>query len=148
MTVMDPHPQPRVVATGAHRCDAVDLFLFSAACWLPHRLHYDAQFAETEGMSALPVHGPLQASWLSSLVDQWARAQGGVLVEMSARNVSPAYVEDALEAQVAIDRTESDETGTIVLLRLTVMRDDGTYTTTGSAKVRFSGAAALTNQVA
>lgn len=144
---MDPDPQPRVIATEAHRCDAVDLFLFSAACWLPHRLHYDAQFAETEGMSALPVHGPLQASWLSSLVDQWARARGGVLVEMSARNVSPAYIEDALEAQVEIDRTESDESGTIVLLRLTVMRDDGKYTTTGSAKVRFQGAAALDHQV-
>jgi hydroxyacyl-ACP dehydratase HTD2-like protein with hotdog domain len=134
--VTDRLPQSQVIAAESRSCDAVDLFLFSAACWLPHRLHYDAAFAETEGMRALPVHGPLQASWLSQLVDQWARARGGVLVRMSARNVSPAFVGDALRAWAAVESAISDEAGT-VSLQLEMLRDDGTCTTVGHATVRF-----------
>ncbi len=39
----------------------VQLFLYSAATWNPHRIHYDAEYARFEGHPDVIVHGPLQA---------------------------------------------------------------------------------------
>lgn len=40
----------------------LELFLFSAAGWHPHRIHFDEPYAtEVEGHPAVVVHGPLQA---------------------------------------------------------------------------------------
>lgn len=42
--------------------EPLELFLFSAAGWHPHRIHYDQVYAtEVEGHPAVVVHGPLQA---------------------------------------------------------------------------------------
>jgi len=59
--------------------DEIDLFLFSAACWLPHRIHYDRRYAQSEGLNDIAIHGPLQASWLSQLAAAWVRAHSGTL---------------------------------------------------------------------
>ena len=37
------------------------LFLYSAASFNPHRIHYDRSYAEYEGHEDIVVHGPLQA---------------------------------------------------------------------------------------
>lgn len=45
-----------------HTFTTTDLFLFSAAGWHPHRVHYDQAYTrEVEGHVDLLVHGPLQA---------------------------------------------------------------------------------------
>ena len=44
------------------------LFLYSAATHNPHRIHYDRDYALTEGHADIIVHGPLQGAWLSQYV--------------------------------------------------------------------------------
>ena len=46
----------------SHTFTSLDLFLFSAVSWHPHRIHFDQDYArEEEGHADLLVHGPLQA---------------------------------------------------------------------------------------
>ena len=55
------------------------LFLFSAATNNPHRIHYDRDYAATEGHPDVLVHGPLQGAWMHQFVAGWAGARGRVL---------------------------------------------------------------------
>ncbi len=49
------------------------LFLFSAATWNPHRIHYDAPFAmDEEGHPGVIVPGPLMGAWMTRLVEEWS----------------------------------------------------------------------------
>lgn len=77
---------------GRYRMDAVDLFLFSAACALPHRIHYDEEFARGEGFDGLPVHGPLQAALVAQAFDRAGRRAGLRVTGLRIRHLSPAYV--------------------------------------------------------
>lgn len=67
--------------------DEALLFRFSALTYNAHRIHYDRNWAQTEGYSDLVVHGPLQALMMGELV----RRVGGGLVgkEIAYRLVSP-----------------------------------------------------------
>ena len=55
------------------------LFLYSAATHNPHRIHYDRDYALTEGHPDIIVHGPLQGAWLSQYVTDWAGPRGRML---------------------------------------------------------------------
>ena len=48
--------------------DKTQLFFFSAATYNGHRIHYDKQWAESEGYDDVLVHGPLQAALLSRAI--------------------------------------------------------------------------------
>jgi len=43
-------------------CDEVLLFRYSALTWNAHQIHYDYNWAQSEGYSGVLVHGPLQAT--------------------------------------------------------------------------------------
>ena len=52
-----------------HRCDSVQLFLYDAALWNAHRIHYDQPYATgVEGYPGLIVHGPMVATLLLDLL--------------------------------------------------------------------------------
>jgi DNA-binding IclR family transcriptional regulator/acyl dehydratase len=118
--------------------DPVDLFFFSAACWLPHRIHYDADFAQSEGLEGTPVHGPLQAAWLSELVSDWAKANGGRLVSLSVRNLRPAYPTGSLTCRASMDGHEPGPGGEVYSFTLSVEDADQHTTSEGSARVLIS----------
>ncbi|MGI9616338.1 MAG: hypothetical protein ACR2QO_25710, partial [Acidimicrobiales bacterium] len=52
------------------------LFLYSAASFNPHRIHYDRDYAGIEGHADVLVHGPLQGSWLTQYLTDWAGPRG------------------------------------------------------------------------
>ena len=114
--------------------DEVDLFLFSAACWLPHRIHFDQEFARSEGLQTVAVHGPLQAAWLVQLASQWAAEQGARLVSSVVRHVEPAYPREVLHATLAVTGID-DDGGQAVTIGLRRAKADGTLTTVGSARI-------------
>jgi hydroxyacyl-ACP dehydratase HTD2-like protein with hotdog domain len=81
--------------------DPVDLFQFSAALWLTHRIHYDQQYTtEVENHPAMPVHGPLQAVYMAQAVTRHVagRRPGcrSQIVCFQYRHNAPAYVGAAL----------------------------------------------------
>lgn len=82
------------------------LFLYSAASFNPHRIHYDRAYAEFEGHEDLLVHGPLQGSWLTQFLTDWAGPKGR-LVNVNWQNRASAYPNQELEFHgvvTAIDR--------------------------------------------
>lgn len=124
---------PEPTASGVSRTfsvDAVDIFLFSAACWLAHRIHYDSAFAREEGLDEIPVPGPLQSAWLAQLAEEWARSRGRRVVTMQVRNVRPAY-----PGEYVAELTSGDD-GT---LQAHVRAADGTVVTEGRIGVTGAG---------
>lgn len=118
------------VPTQVREPSAVDIFMFSAAAWLLHRIHYDTPFTrEHEGHPGLLIHGPLQGVYLVQAAEAWLGAST-TLSSITYRHLSPAYVGDALHVGGRV--TASDESG--VDLELWARKPDGTTTTTGNAR--------------
>ncbi len=109
------------------------LFLYSAATWNPHRIHYDRDYAVVEGHADVIVHGPLQGAWLTQYVTDWA-GPGARLMRARWQNRASALPERDLVfggEVVAVD-------GDVVELAVTE-RDaaDGTVLMPGGATVRL-----------
>jgi hydroxyacyl-ACP dehydratase HTD2-like protein with hotdog domain len=108
--------------------DSVDLFMFSAASWLVHRIHYDVPFTtEHDGHPGLLIHGPLQGSFMVQAVQRWLGRKAR-LRSITYRHLSPAYVGDTLDC----GGTVADVDGSRVTMELWIRRGD-TVTTTGTA---------------
>lgn len=91
----------------------VQLFLYSAATWNPHRIHYDVDYARFEGHPDVIVHGPLQGAWLSQYVTDWAGPTGRLL-SLTWQNRASALPETDYQFRgqvTAIDGDASDDTG-------------------------------------
>lgn len=123
------------VATREFSVDAVDLFFFSAACWLPHRIHFDPEFARSEGLKTVAVHGPLQAAWLVHLVSEWAGPRGARLASTVVRHVEPAYPGETLRATVTVTSVEQDTESPVITMDLRLTKPDGALATVGTARV-------------
>lgn len=131
--------QGEIVVSEQGSLDAVDLFLFSAAVGLAHRIHYDDSFARGEGLPGLPVHGPLQAAYLSRIVGSWAREQDGRLVTISFRHSSPLIAGEAFTATARRVPADEQDAAREVVLEV-VLEVDGRTCTEGRATVRLSRA--------
>ncbi|HEV7207557.1 MAG TPA: hypothetical protein VGN54_02330 [Mycobacteriales bacterium] len=114
-----------------------DLFLFSAATWNAHRIHYDQDYVvATEGHEGLLVHGPLQAvQMFQVLINQLA--EGARLQSVRYRHLSALFVgqEVAMSGRLAA-MDEADGTATFDLWIERVQ--DRQRTTTGNATVRLA----------
>lgn len=109
--------------------EAVDLFMFSAAAWLLHRIHYDLPFTtEHEGHPGLLIHGPLQGTYMIQAV-QWWLGPDARLRNITYRHSAPAYLGDQLECGGTI----TEVTGDGFTADLWVRKADGTVTTSGLA---------------
>jgi hydroxyacyl-ACP dehydratase HTD2-like protein with hotdog domain len=84
------------------RPDELELFLFSAALWLPHRIHYDREFALADGHRGLVVHGPLQIARLLEVAGAWSREAGGRIASAEFRHVSPAVAGDSMRLSLEL----------------------------------------------
>ncbi len=111
--------------------DEVDLFSFSAAAWLLHRIHYDLPFTtDHDGHPGLLIHGPLQGTYMIQSV-QWWLGTGAKLASISYRHSSPAYVGDTLSCGGTITAVDRDA-GTFET-ELWVKNSADTVTTSGVA---------------
>jgi len=134
MRAGDPIPELR------RQPDEVDLFLVSAAMWVPHRIHYDRDYCRSEGHQDLLVHGPLQGVWLSQMVSRWAAPTGGRLTRLRYRNRRPVHVGEAVvcRGNVAAVQIEGEER--CAVCEVWIEREsDGERTAVGTAEVRVPG---------
>jgi 3-methylfumaryl-CoA hydratase len=79
--------------------DPVLLFRYSALTYNAHRIHYDREYARSEGYPGLLVHGPLQALLMAEL----ARRSGLSASEYSYRLVFPLYDDQGLVVSAVQD---------------------------------------------
>lgn len=116
--------------------EAVDLFMFSAAAWLLHRIHYDLPFTtEHDGHPGLLIHGPLQGTYMIQSV-QWWLGPDARLRTITYRHSAPAYLGDRLEC----GGTVMEVTGDGFTADLWVRKTDGTVTTSGVATFAWADA--------
>ena len=121
-----------------HTATEISLFLYNAAIWNPHRIHYDSPYTlEIEKHPAIVIDGPLQGDWLAQCVTDWL-GQDGELVTFSYANRRASYLGETLTATGEI--TEKDEVAGTVNVRLGIRNEAGEIIAPGSATVRFSEA--------
>ena len=75
------------------------LFRFSALTYNAHRIHYDREYARTEGYPGLVVHGPLQALLMAELARREATLPAAC--EYSYRLVAPLFDDQGLIVSAA-----------------------------------------------
>jgi hydroxyacyl-ACP dehydratase HTD2-like protein with hotdog domain len=118
-----------------HTATEVSLFLYNAAIWNPHRIHYDAPYtSDVEKHPAIVIDGPLQGDWLAQCVTDWLGADGQ-LVNFSYANRRAAYLGETLTATGEV--IAKDKVTRTVEVRLGIRNETGEIIAPGSAKLKF-----------
>jgi 3-methylfumaryl-CoA hydratase len=115
----------------------VSLFLYNAAIWNAHRIHYDERYTtDVEKHPGVVVDGPLQGDWLTQTVLEWI-GEDAVLVEFQYSNRKAAYLGDSLLSGGTVKAVDAESRQ--VTLDLFIKDEQGDVTAPGSAIVRFPG---------
>jgi hydroxyacyl-ACP dehydratase HTD2-like protein with hotdog domain len=118
-----------------HTATEVSLFLYNAAIWNPHRIHYDAPYtSDIEKHPAIVIDGPLQGDWLAQCVTDWLGSDGH-LMKFSYSNRRAAYLGETLTATGEV--IAKDTTTRTVDVRLGIQNENGEVIAPGLATLKF-----------
>ncbi len=119
-----------------HETDTVGQFLYNAALWNAHRIHFDHPYStKIEGYPGLVVAGPLMGDWLSQCVEEWL-GEDGRLVQFEYSNRRAAFVGDVLLCTGEVN--EVDKSSHTATITLELCNEAGDLLTPGRAVVRFT----------
>ncbi len=129
IAVGDALPERAYVATN------VSLFLYNAAIWNGHRIHYDEPYTKNvEHHPAIVIDGPLQGDWLGQCVLDWL-GDDGALVSFTYSNRRAAYLGETLTATGEV--VAKDAAKGTVEVKLGIRNAAGEIIAPGGAVVRF-----------
>lgn len=115
--------------------DIVQSFLYNAALWNAHRIHFDLPYAtQEEGYPGLVVAGPLMGDWLTQCVLAWL-GEDGRLASIEYSNRQAAYIGETLTTSGKV--LEVDRTAGTATLEVAVRNEAGDVITPGTAVVHF-----------
>ena len=115
--------------------DNVQLFLYNAALWNAHRIHFDYPYAtEVEGYPGLVIAGPLLGDWLTQCVIEWLGSDGE-LKSIEYSNRKAAYIGETLRSGGKVLSLER-ESGSVEL-ELYIKNEADEVITPGVAVVSF-----------
>ena len=118
------------------KVDTVQLFLYNAALWNAHRIHFDQAYATgVEAYPGLVIAGPLMGDWLAQCVMEWLNEEGK-LESIEYRNRRAAYVGETLYSGGSV--LTADPVRGRVTLELFVRNQSDEVILPGSAIVRFA----------
>jgi 3-methylfumaryl-CoA hydratase len=121
--------------TRAHTPTNVSLFVYNAAVWNAHRIHYDAAYTtQIEKHPGIVIDGPLQGDWLAQCVTNWL-GDSGELLRFAYSNRRAAYLGETLTSGGRVSAI--DAAARTVALELFVKNERGEVTSPGSASVRL-----------
>ena len=127
-----------VLPSREFHCNNVQQFLYNAALWNAHRIHFDLPYAtEVEGYPELVVAGPLMGDWLTQCVTEWLNEEGSLrFFEYSNRKA--AYTGETVVAGGRVNSVdpESGDVG----LELQIRNAADEVIAPGGAVVRFPAA--------
>jgi hydroxyacyl-ACP dehydratase HTD2-like protein with hotdog domain len=114
----------------------VQLFLFSAATWNSHRIHYDRAYAQEEGYSDVLVQSHLHAAVIADAVRSFC-GPGARLTAFGWQNRAPAVPGDTLTVTGTVAQAEHGDAGLEVAFELAEhnQRDELCVTATATALV-------------
>ena len=114
----------------------VSLFLYNAAIWNPHRIHYDETYTtEVERHPGVVIDGPLQGDWLAQVVTNWL-GEDGTRIEFEYSNRKASYLGQTLVSGGEI--VSVNPANNRVRLKLFIKDEAGNVTSPGSATVRLN----------
>ncbi len=116
------------------RAEEAELFLYSAASFNPHRIHYDKAYANYEGHQDIVVHGPLQGSWLTQFITDWAGPRARLL-SVQWQNRASAFVGEELSFFGSV--TSVDQANGSVALDIYEQKEDGSVLMPAKATVKL-----------
>ncbi len=117
-----------------HHATNVSLFLYNAAIWNPHRIHYDERYTtDVENHPGIVIDGPLQGDWLTQAVINWLGSDGQ-LVEFEYSNRSASILGETLTS----GGTVTSINGATVTLDIFIRNEAGKVVTPGNAIVRMT----------
>ena len=129
LTVGEALPERSYTATN------VSLFLYNAAIWNPHRIHYDEPYTtDVEKHPGVVIDGPLQGDWLNQVVVNWM-GDSAALTSFNYSNRRASYLGETLTSGGAISAIDKD--ASTVDLELFIKNENGDVITPGTAQVRF-----------
>ncbi len=115
--------------------DNVQLFLYNAALWNAHRIHFDHPYAtQVEGYAGLVIAGPMLGEWLAQCVAEWL-GDDGRLASIEYSNRKASIIGETLRSGgtvTAVDRERREAT-----LDLYIRNEADEVITPGTATVRF-----------
>ena len=119
-----------------HKPSNVSLFLYNAAIWNPHRIHYDETYTKKfEGHPKLVIDGPLMGDWMAQCVSNWLNERGKIC-EFEYRNIQTAYLGDTLTSGgKVLSRVENKK---VLMIDLWIRNSDENKVASGSAKINLN----------
>jgi hydroxyacyl-ACP dehydratase HTD2-like protein with hotdog domain len=118
-----------------HRPTEVQLFRYCATTWNSHRIHFDRDYAASEGYPNVLVQSHLHGAFLTSLCTDFA-GESGHLVRLAYSVRRFACPGDLLRCEATVTRVEPSEGGATVALELREVREsDDVVCAQGEAEV-------------
>jgi hydroxyacyl-ACP dehydratase HTD2-like protein with hotdog domain len=126
------------IATAQVQPREVDLFMFSAASWLTHRIHFDRDYARREGFRDLVIHGPMQGAYLANLLSGAVERVGGRLTELYFRHHQPAYCAEQLSLRAVLKSVVEQDGAWAVGVEVSIRNAEQAIVTSGRATLRVA----------
>ena len=102
----------------------VRMMAYGAATWDFVRLHYDAAYAERNGLPAPLVDGQMLGAFLAQMVQDWAGPRA-FLRKLSFQNRGMVFAGDSITCHGCVESTYSQEGRNLVECRLWIENDRG-----------------------
>ncbi|MGE0801983.1 MAG: MaoC family dehydratase N-terminal domain-containing protein [Lautropia sp.] len=113
---------------------AVMLFRFSAITWNAHRIHYDREYARSEGHPDVLVQAHLHGAWLTRVVTDWMGPMGR-LAAIDWQNRGRAVPGDVLTCSGTVKQVAAEGLVGRVQLELSERNQRGELCVSGAAEV-------------
>ncbi|WP_394729264.1 acyl dehydratase [Altererythrobacter sp. GH1-8] len=119
----------------AYRPDNVQNFMYSAALWNAHRIHFDMPYAtEVEGYPGIVVSGPMLGDWLTQCVIEWLDGKGR-MTHLEYSNRKAAFIGETVTSGGRVISVDHENNSAEV--ELFIKNEAGEVIVPGTAVVAF-----------
>ena len=115
----------------------VSIFLFGVAFWTPHRVHYDKEWARSEGYDDVLVTGPLMTGYLVRMLTAWS-GDAMAVKRIALRNHAPAFAGDELTVRGAVASIASQQSGGEAVIAVSIVKNGADEVVSGEAAVALA----------
>lgn len=127
-----PFPLPELVVKPSR----AQLFMFSAATWNRHHVHYDPHAARAEGHADVVVHRALLGNFIARQLTQWLAGRGAIS-SLSWKVQSSAVPNRDLRCLASVIRVEPGPP-LLAHCEVSIVNEEGTTVCTGAATLTLN----------
>jgi len=110
------------------------LFMFSAATWNRHMIHYNAAYAKGDGLPDVAVHRALIGNYLAQLLGNWV-GENGTIRKLEWNVRASAFPGDLLVCRGKVKEKRDEDGLRIVGCEIWVEKEDGQIVAPGYGEI-------------